>query len=155
MKQLREFKFKSFFEENKKSLKGTKNMNKYDICLGSLYQIEKVTTQPKYPNDLPLDTMWLICHAVQSCDYGKCDDCKRNCQIQQFRHKLNVLKPSFCPGDYRRCERSRVLKGCGKCRSKNLDLNIKASEKAYPPEKLKDPELQPQIEELEMLANRV
>jgi hypothetical protein len=116
--------------------------------------MEKVTTQPKYPNNLNIDTMWLICHAVQSCDYGKCDDCKRSFQILQFRHKLTVLKPSFCPGDYRKCERSKVLKGCGKCRSQALDLNIKASEVVYPAEKLHSNKIDiHEILELEKIIN--
>ena len=104
-------------------------------CL-NLYQMEKVMTQPHYPNNLSLDTILLICHTVQSCNYGKCDDCKRTCQIKQFRHRLNLLKPSFCPGDYRRCPRASKLQSCGPCRRKALDLSIKASEVAYPAEKL-------------------
>jgi hypothetical protein len=124
-------------------------MMKDKFDLKSLYQMEKIISQPHYPKNLSLDTILLICHTVQSCDFGKCDSCNRNCQIQSFRQRLEKLKPSFCPGNYKLCLRSQFIR-CGKCRSKALDLSVKETDVVYPEKELSSQELLEQITVLEV-----
>lgn len=129
----------SIIEAKNPTLNAQKPKRQMEEKYNSLNKKEKVTTKPHYPNNLSLDATALVCHVVQNCELGTCDSCKRHCQIKQFRRKLKVLKPSFCPGDFRKCPRAKKLQSngsgsCGRCRGKALDLSVKASEIVYPEE---------------------
>ncbi len=124
--------------------------------LDKLEQIEK--PMPHYNRTLSLaekeDSIWKY---SKGCDCGtSCKSCNNfNCQIKQFRKEMSQYKSGFCPGDYTKCARAK-LQSCQDCRREHLDFSVLAGKSCIeipqPIFKLKDPEMQKQIEELELLA---
>jgi hypothetical protein len=78
-----------------------------------------------YQKDLSLFEMETLFWERKECERGVCKLCSvSSCQMKAIRKTMLNIKPSFCPGDYRKCGRVK-FQTCRECRATNMDWNIK------------------------------